>query len=133
MADLSHCLRPDHLAKGGDEMSTDTIVKPKTVELLKHCEQGIRIRIFDNLYRYSHLTGEYTKAVENQWAAYTPTDRIKQIIDEKFTACLKADRAKVLRQQKHEAQMAFLDRAPTYMNSKKRQSRAMSSQGWRNH
>ena len=110
-----------------------TTEKPKTVEVLKHCEQGIRIRIYNRLYRYSKESGEYTKAVNGQWAAYTPTPRIKEIIDASFTACLKADRAKVLRQEKHEAQMAFLDRAPTYMNSKKRQSHVMSNHGWRNH
>lgn len=113
-------------------MNTATPAKPKTVEVLKHCEQGIRIRIYDNIYRYA-ASGEYTKAINGQWAAYTPTPRIKEIIDASFTACIKADRAKVLRQEKHEAQMAFLDRAPTYMNSKKRQSHVMSNHGWRNH
>jgi len=113
--------------------STTPSVKPKTVEVLKHCEQGIRIRIYNRLYRYAKETGEYTKSVNDQWVVCTPTDRDKEIIDEKFAACLKADRAKVLQQQKHEAQMAFLDRFPNYLNSKKRQSMAMSSHGWRNY
>ena len=114
-------------------MNTATPAKLKTVEVLKHCEQGIRIRIYNRLYRYSKESGEYTKPANDQWVVCTPTDRDKQIIDENFKACLKADRAKVMRQEKHEAQMAFLDRAPNYQNSKKRQSRAMASQGWCNH
>lgn len=107
--------------------------KPKTVEVITVNQDGIRIRIYDNQYCFVHATGQYTKSADGQWVAYTPTPRIKQIIDEKFEAHLKQVRAKALRQQKHDAQMAFLDRAPTYMNSKKCQSAAMSSHGWRNH